>query len=54
MYCILREPTELSPVYHVHISFESMKRTCEAAPEDGDGVGEGGGGEREGYIYIEH
>jgi len=37
-----------------------MKRTCEAAPEDGDGVGrgarggEGGGGEREGYIYIEH
>ena len=34
-------------MYHVLISFESMKRTYEAAPEDGDGVGGGGGG-REG------
>ena len=31
-------------MYHVHISFESMKRTCEAAPEDGEGVGRGGRG----------
>ncbi len=32
-----------------------MKRTHEAAPEDGDGVGGGEGemgGEREGYKYI--